>query len=86
MMMMLIIIITTLLISTLLCIQIQKAVILNTWYNQKVFGRTVNNKCLVSEASTYKDQQNCEVRNLDDDDDDDDDDNYIIIIIIVITF
>jgi len=45
-------------------------------YSWKVFGRTVNNKCLVSEASTYEDQQNCcEVRNLDDDGDD----NYIII-------
>ena len=40
-------------------------------YSQKVFGQTVNNKCLASEASTYEDQQNCcEVRNWDDDDDD----------------
>ena len=49
-------------------------------YSQKVFGWIVNNKCLVSEPSTYsyEDQQNCgEVRNLDDDDGDD---NYIIII------
>jgi hypothetical protein len=42
---------------------------------------------LVSEANTFKDQQNCgELRNFDDDDDDDDNggvggDNYIIIII-----
>jgi len=44
-------------------------------YSPKVFGQTVNNKCLVIEASTYEDQQNCCEVNYGDDGDD----NYIII-------
>ena len=35
-------------------------------YSQKVFGRTVNEKCLVSEIHTHLNQLNlCEVRNVD---------------------
>lgn len=38
----------------------------NMLYRQKVFGRTVNEKCLVSEIHTHLNQLNlCEVRNVD---------------------